>query len=431
MNDLKNAAQAIAYIHSLPHLHPDKSLKYVQHALKKLGNPQQKLKTIHVTGTNGKGSVCYYLTNLLVTTGLKVGTFASPYVTAFNERIQINGQPISDADLLDLTQQIAAVVQQIQVHDATFCLTEFEFLTVMMFQFFAAEKVDFGVIEVGIGGEYDKTNVIIPEVAIITNIGMDHAQLIGPTLKDIAHEKSGIIKSKRPLVLGEIPASVQDVIEHKAQLMQAPIYQYGKDFQIEHVQLNSEEALTFDWHDQQQHFQDLKVASFAPTQAIDAAIALKAYWLLFPQKISTAEIKAGLAAASLPARTQIISHDPLIILDGAHNLPAIKALLTNIVPLRQKRRLHILYAAMVDKDRTAILHELANYADDIIITTLDEKRAAKNSDYSALTAQEHYIAPWQVAFAQAITSLDNESILLICGSLHFASAILELLRQSD
>ena len=97
MNNLKNAAQAIAYIHSLPHLHPDKSLKYVQHALKKLGNPQQKLKTIHVTGTNGKGSVCYYLTNLLVATGLKVGTFASPYVTTFNERIQINGQQIGRA----------------------------------------------------------------------------------------------------------------------------------------------------------------------------------------------------------------------------------------------------------------------------------------------------------------------------------------------
>lgn len=430
MDNLKNATQAIDYIHSLPHLHPDKSLKYVQQALKKLDNPQQKIKSIHVTGTNGKGSVCYYLTNLLVTTGLKVGTFVSPYVTIFNERIQINGHPISNVDLLDFTQQIALLVQQIQVYDATFCLTEFEFLTVMMFQFFEKEKVDFAVIEVGIGGEYDKTNVITPEVAVITNVGMDHAHLIGPTLNDIAHEKAGIIKSKRPLVLGKkMSDSVQNIIIHKAQAMHSPIYQYGKDFHIEHVQLKSMETLAFDWSNKQQYFKNLNVASFAPTQAIDAAIALQAYLLLFPGQLNIMEIKTSLAAASLPGRTQILSHDPLIILDGAHNLPAIESLLTNILPFRHQRQLHILYAAMVDKDRTAILHELANCADDIIITTLDERRAAKNNDYSSLTAKEHYIEPWPIAFSQAITSLDSESILLICGSLHFASAILELLKQ--
>lgn len=431
-SEINTTAQAIAYIHSLPRLHPDKSLQYVQRALTALKNPQQKIKTVHVTGTNGKGSVCYYLTNLLVNSGFKVGTFASPYVKTFNERIQINGKPIDDAKLLLLTQKIMNLVTQIQKENPDFYLVEFEFLTVMMFEYFAHEKVDFGIVEVGIGGEHDKTNVITPELAIITNIGMDHAQLIGPTLSDIAQEKAGIIKFQKPVILGEIPSKVQSIIDTRAKQQQAPVYQLGKHFKIEQIQLHDVSRTSFTWNNQTLSFKDLQIASFAPTQVIDAALAVQAYLILCPQAtVSNVIIQKSLAVDNLPGRTQIISRDPLIILDGAHNEPAIRALITNLGAIRQQRRVVVLYAAMVDKQRQNILEQLEAFADEIIITTLDEARAAKSSDYQDLKPQEHFIQPWPVAFAQAVTSLESESMLVICGSLHFASAILDLLKPEN
>ncbi|WP_181190295.1 bifunctional folylpolyglutamate synthase/dihydrofolate synthase [Bombilactobacillus bombi] len=429
--EFDSAATAISYIHQLPHLHPQKSLKYVKKALEGLDNPQQKIKTVHVTGTNGKGTVCYYLTQMLINSGFKVGTFASPYVQTFNERIQINQQPINDKDLVALTQKTAQLVSKIQQEDPDFYLVQFEFLTVMMFQFFAQERIDYGIIEVGVGGEHDKTNVITPLLSIITNVGLDHAQLIGPTLEDIAQEKAGVIKSARPVILGEIPLEVQSIIHDRAQKLAAPIYSYQKDFTVKQLQRKAFDLTTFDWCNSQYHFSDLKVASFADTQVIDAAIAIQAYLLLCPQNYPQTVVKTSLAVASLPGRMQILSKDPLIILDGAHNLPAIEALLTNLKAISQQKRLVVLYAAMVDKQRDAILQKLQPTADEIIITTTEEKRSAKVSDYQDLTSKEHFVAPWPVAFAQALTSLDSESMLVICGSLHFASDILEMLKSSN
>ncbi|MCI1884215.1 MAG: Mur ligase family protein, partial [Lactobacillus sp.] len=226
-----NKSEAIAYLYQLPHLHPRNDLSYIKTVLQALGNPQAKTPAIHVTGTNGKGSTCYYLSALLKQAGQKTGLFVSPYVIDFNERIQINGRMISDQLLLAAFAAVKTVIDDIQADQPQFQLTTFEFETCMAFWVFNHERCDYAVIEVGIGGEHDKTNVITPVVSIITTIGLDHEQLIGPTLADIAREKSGIIKAQRPVVLGNVPAEVLPIVLAKAKAEAAPVVRLGRDFQ--------------------------------------------------------------------------------------------------------------------------------------------------------------------------------------------------------
>lgn len=417
--------EALTYIHSLPHLHSVNNLQAVRQVLTKLGNPQDQIKTIHVTGTNGKGSTCNYLTHLLVAAGYQVGTFMSPYVQKFNERIQLNGHNVSDEQILALTQIVQAAVNQIQMQDPDFYLVEFEFVCVMMWQLFAQQSVDYGIIEVGIGGQHDKTNVITPELSIITNVGLDHEQLIGPSLKDIAQEKAGIIKSQRPVIVGELLPETQTVIQEVAAAQAAPVYQLGRDFQYQQIKIDNWDHSQFQWSDGSQHF-PVAIASCAQEQMRDAAIAIKAFTILQPH-FSPLLIKKALQKTQLKARMQIIATDPPIILDGAHNLPAIEALLHNILKIAPNRRIVVLYAAMVDKDRNAILSVLQQAAAQIIVTSFEEPRAAQQSDYQNLSSTCRFIDPWPVAFGQAVNSLDSESLLLICGSLHFAGVILDLL----
>lgn len=207
-----NYQEVISKIEHLPRWHERNELTYIKRVLKELGNPQDKVKTIHVTGTNGKGSTSYYLRNLLEKAGLKTGLFVSPYIEKFNERIQVGGASISNAKLVEGYQVIEQTIQKIQKVEPDFHLVTFEFEVAMAFWIFAQQKVDYAVIEVGIGGEHDKTNVITPQVSIITTIGLDHEEIIGPTIQDIAQEKSGIIKQGKPVVVGKIPQEVESSI---------------------------------------------------------------------------------------------------------------------------------------------------------------------------------------------------------------------------
>ena len=163
-----NAQEVIEYLYSLPHLHPKNDLSFIKRLLKELGKPQDKVKTIHITGTNGKGSTSYYLANLLKKAGQKTGLFVSPYVYRFNERIQLNGEDISDHDLVNTANIVQAALEKIKRQDPDFSLVTFEYEVALAFVYFAQEKCDYAVIEVGIGGEHDKTNVIMPEISIIT-----------------------------------------------------------------------------------------------------------------------------------------------------------------------------------------------------------------------------------------------------------------------
>lgn len=424
---ITNYPAALDYIHSLPHLHQQNTLMFVKRALAYFDNPQNQIKTVHVTGTNGKGTTCYYLTQLLVNSHQKVATFASPYVVDFTERFLINGQPINSQKIVALTNQVQQAVSDLQKLDDQFYLVEFEFLVVMMFLLCVQERVDYGVIEVGIGAQHDKTNVITPQLSIVTNVAMDHAALIGPTLLDIAQEKAGIIKPQTPVILGALTPAMRKVFVQRADQLRAPVYSWSDDFQATDIHVQNVQQTNFTWSNNQFVYKGLQLKTCAQSQIVDVALALQAYHLLIPDP-QPAVISASLAVPGLLARMQVLQTKPLVIVDGAHNLAAIQQLIDDLQPIRQKRSLKILYAAMNDKQHQKILQQLATVATQIVVTSMSETRAATAQDYH-LPIGATFIGSWPTALVQTLRDLQNSEILLICGSLHFAGEVLRYYKE--
>lgn len=412
-----NADAVIAHLYSLPHLHPKSDLSYIKKMLKQLGNPQDKVKTIHVTGTNGKGSTCYYLSNLLQKAGQKTGLFVSPYVREFNERIQLNGHDISDQALVSLANQVEAALAQLRLRDDAFSLVTFEYETVMAFLYFAEEQCDYAVIEVGIGGEHDKTNVITPAVSIITTVGLDHERIIGPTLQDIAREKSGVIKTGRPVVLGNVPQAVLPLLLTRARILKAPVLLLDRNFT---VVANSK--IIYRYH----HWQ-LSFALRPAVEGYDIAIAVTAF-LQLHLPLKGEQITAAINQTAVPGRYQFVNQTPAIILDGAHNIQAMTNLLTFVHRLQAKRggQVKVLITMMKDKDLKQVF-QLFKPQDQITLTTLPYPRTAKKADFPAVvTARFPYLQDWHQAFLSLKASLGAKDILLVTGSFYLVGAVLNV-----
>lgn len=411
-----SAQEVIDHLYSLPHLHPKSDLSYIRRVLAQLGNPQDKVKTIHVTGTNGKGSTCYYLSNLLTKAGQKTGLFVSPYVREFNERIQLNNQDISNQDLINTANQVEKAIISLQKQDPSFSLVTFEYETALAFLYFAQQKCDYAVIEVGIGGEHDKTNVITPQVSVITTIGLDHEKIIGPTIQDIAKEKSGIIKKNRPVVLGNVPERVLPILKNKAEKEQAPVFLLGQDLKIK-----IDDKLQYSAFDRH-----LTFALRPKVECYDIGIALTTFFLL-KIKLNQHLLEEAINETIVPGRYQVLQKKPLIILDGAHNIQAMTNLLNFIHHLQaiKKGQVKVLITMMKDKDLTQVF-SLFNKDDEVCLTTIPYPRAAKLADFP-LTVQKkyHYEEDHLRAFRTLKRNLSENDILLVTGSFYLVSAILD------
>ncbi len=417
-----SAQEIIDYLYSLPHLHPKNDLSFIKRLLKKLGNPQNQVKTIHITGTNGKGSTSYYLSNLLKKAGQKTGLFVSPYVYRFNERIQLDNQDISDQDLIVVANIVQKAYEELQEEDSAFSLVTFEYEVALAFVYFAQKKCDYAVIEVGIGGEHDKTNVIMPEASIITTIGLDHEQIIGPTIQDIAREKSGVIKHNRPVILGNIPKNVLPILEQKAKIEDAPVYLLGKDFNVS--------------IDQKIHYIDsqykLNFALRAQVEAYDIAVAFKTFSLL-NLKLSDEDIENAIDQTIIPGRYHILEQKPLVILDGAHNIQAMTNLLNTVHQLAQKRggRVHALITMMKDKDLEQVF-SLFDNNDDVLLTTLSYARTAKKNDFPIdVERRYNYDRDYRSGFTKLKNKMADNDVLLVTGSFYLVSAILNWKRRKN
>ena len=417
-----SAQKIIDYLNSLPHLHPKNDLSFIKRLLKKLGNPQNQVKTIHITGTNGKGSTSYYLSNLLKKAGQKTGLFVSPYVYRFNERIQLDNQDISDQDLIVVANIVQKAYEELQEEDSAFSLVTFEYEVALAFVYFAQKKCDYAVIEVGIGGEHDKTNVIMPEASIITTIGLDHEQIIGPTIQDIAREKSGVIKHNRPVILGNIPKNVLPILEQKAKIEDAPIYLLGKDFNVS--------------IDQKIHYIDsqykLNFVLRAQVEAYDIAVAFKTFSLL-NLKLSDEDIENAIDQTIIPGRYHILEQKPLVILDGAHNIQAMTNLLNTVHQLAQKRggHVHALITMMKDKDLEQVF-SLFNKDDDVLLTTLSYARTAKKNDFPIdVERRYNYDRDYRSGFTKLKNKMADNDVLLVTGSFYLVSAILNWKRRKN
>lgn len=419
-----NTQDVISYLYSLPKFHQKADLSYIKKTLAALHNPQDQVKTVHVTGTNGKGSTCYYLSNLLQKAGQKTGLFVSPYVYEFNERIQLNGQNISDERLIDLANQIEKVLSKIRQTEPAFSLATFEYEVAMAFLYFAQEKCDFAVIEVGIGGEHDKTNVITPEVSIITTVGLDHEQIIGPTIADIAHEKSGIIKKNRPVVLGNVPKEVLPLLLTKANEENAPVKLWNKNFKME-----------FEYDEDMIYRDEKSTLSFVlkpHVEGIDIAVAIQAFKLLNLQ-LTDLQIEKTINETVIPGRYQVLVTQPLIILDGAHNIQAMKNLLAFAHEQQQKRHgiIRILIMMMKDKDLTEVF-ALFKPTDHVMLTTIDYPRAAKKNDFPREVREKYeYNSDWRRAFVQMRQASHANDILLVTGSFYLVGCILQMEEKNE
>jgi len=413
---LDNYQEAINYIHSLPKFKRTNNLDNIKEALHILGDPQNSYKTIHITGTNGKGTTSNFLANLFEGTGKKVGLFISPFVKVFNERIQINHEYISNDDLLENVNLIKDKISDIP-------LAEFEFVTILGY-FYFRNRVDIAVIEAGIGAKHDKTNVIVPEASIITSIDLDHEKLIGPTLQDIAKEKSGIIKRQKPIITGMLHESVRGIVEDTATEMDSQIYEFGKEFGIRNFNTKNF-ILSFTYYDNKVTIEGLQCSGFEKTTAMNAAIAICTFLRYQDsqhEKVSVTTIKENLDSHHMLGRAQIVKKSPLVLMDGAHNISAIYNLINSLSTNYENKDIIVLYAGMKDKDRKEIIEELAPRVNHIYITTLEMQRSAKAHDYNLSEyGNLSFIENYRDELQKIIGKMSINQILLITGSFYLIS----------
>lgn len=380
--------EALRYIHEVCWKGTIPGLERIQALLDAMGNPERKCKFVHVTGTNGKGSTCAMVASILRKAGYKTGLYTSPYLIRFNERIQINGEQISDADICELTEYVKPFAESIFERP-----TEFEMVTAIGFEYFARHKCDIVVCEVGMGGEFDATNVIpAPEAAVICNIGLDHTEVLGNTLEKIAGAKAGIIKPGCDAVLYRERPSVEAVFEERCKALNAPLHK--ADFDSLHLLSHSLEGQVFDW----ERFHALRLPLLGEHQLHNAAVALTTARVLQKRgwKITDAQIREGIESVRWPGRFELMRRDPMFIIDGGHNPQCIEALVKNIRDYLPGRELTVLTGVLGDKDFHCMYRDVAQYAKEFITITPANPRA--------LTAEK--LADYLRQFGKPVTACD-------------------------
>ncbi len=420
---------ALSWIHGRLRLGMKPGLARMEWMMERLGQPQKKIKAIHVAGTNGKGSTVSYIRNMLQEAGYTVGTFTSPYVETFNERISVNGQPISNDEIVTLLKVIKPLADELEGTELG-GPTEFEVITAMALNYFAENPdIDFLIMEVGLGGKLDSTNVITPLVSIITSIGFDHMNILGDTIEKISGEKAGIIKQNVPVVSAVEQQEAIEVINAKAKETNSPIYQLGQDFFISDHKHKNGESFTLKAH--QKTFNNLTIAMKGTHQVRNASLAVMTINILKNRgivQIGDQELAAGLEKTKWIGRFEEISKKPLIILDGAHNPEGIKSLVDTIQAHLKGKEIHIIFSALHDKKLDTMISQLEAVAQNLTFTTFDFPRAASSKELYENSSKGETIAMidnWMEAVKTELAKVTAEknSVLVITGSLYFISEV--------
>ncbi|MCO7180484.1 bifunctional folylpolyglutamate synthase/dihydrofolate synthase [Lactococcus formosensis] len=414
---------ALEWIHSRLKFNIRPGLTRIEALLELLGNPEKELSMLHIAGTNGKGSTVAFARGILEQLGLNVATFTSPFISSFGERMSINGHPIPDEKLIMYVEQLKPLVEAMDKNERLAGITEFEIITALAFRYFADEKVDVALIEVGLGGLLDSTNVIQPVATAITTIGMDHMDILGDTIEKIAAQKAGIIKPHTPLVTGKIANEALAVIAQTAQKNQAQHYQYSIDYQVDIL-----ENERFNYRDDEIHLLNLEKSLLGLHQIDNAALAVKLTMIYAHEvglSLSEEAIREGLRKTFWPARMEEISQEPLTILDGAHNVHAIQRLLENLKNEFSGRKITILFSALITKDITEMIKMLQTVDNSkLILTTFDYPKALKLEDFAHLEKENVMLAEdWKSTYTALKANLREEDVLLMTGSLYFMSQI--------
>lgn len=362
-------------------------LDNIEEFLDRLGSPERNLRAIHVTGTNGKGSVCAIVASILKSHGLSVGLYTSPHLVDFRERISINGRLISERDVVRLGLELKEVMEAMASEGPEKQLTFFEFTTGLAFEYFAQKEVDLVVAEVGMGGRLDATNVLLPEVSVITRIGLEHTNYLGSTIQDIAREKAGIIKDGIEAVTCERRREALAVIESIAARKKSRVRRIGKDFDVSSVR-QAVSGTKFDYEGMRT-ISGLSMNLVGSHQAENAATAIAALERLRAPDLDVTDedIRKGLSSVRWPGRLDIVSKRPLIILDGSHNPDGVT---TTVSVLRSLglNPLTFIVGCMDDKDAKGIVKALVPLASRILVTQAKYKRALPAEALMDIVKQE-------------------------------------------
>jgi len=389
-------------------------LETIETILAALGNPHNNYQSIHIAGTNGKGSVATMLSTILMAAGYRVGRYTSPHLENFNERICINNEPIDDDAVVTSHDQINAI--QNLKRQPTF----FEFTTAMALYEFNRRKVDWAIVETGMGGRLDATNVILPALCVITNISLEHKLYLGSTIAAIANEKAGIIKSRIPLVTGVTQKSARGTIFQCADTLKAPVYLKGRDFRCRRT---ADER--FSYHGIDHTWRRLKLSLSGSHQVDNASLALASCEILQRcdlLKIPFEAIRYGLEKSNWPGRLEVVSDSPHLILDGAHNLMAARVLAHHLSKYYKNRDITLVVGVLDDKPSESILKDLASACRRAIVTQPDINRAIP-ADQLAVSARKYFpevqiIPDVGQAVRLAIQSSEAEDVICVAGSLY-------------
>ncbi len=389
-----------------------------------LDNPQQSFKSIHIAGTNGKGSVSHMLAAILQTAGYKTGLYTSPHLKDFRERIKINGEMISEEAVVDFTERIKPLSEKIEP-------SFFEITVAMAFDHFAKEKVDIAIIEVGLGGRFDSTNIITPELSVITNIGWDHMNLLGDTLEKIAFEKAGIIKNIIPVVLGEALPLTTPVFEQVAKEKNAPLIIASQKRQVSNWRIEKNELIVevqAEHHNDRQIYH-LDLNGIYQTKNIitvlETCIQLKDKGWKLDDPIIHQALKQVKKLTGLHGRWEVLHHSPMLVLDVAHNEDGIHQLVQQ-VEITEHENLHIIIGFVKDKEIETILRLLPKHAD-YYFTKAQIPRALPEEELMKLAARAGLKGkPFSnvniAIYAAAVNSKKND-LIIVCGSIFLVGEV--------
>jgi dihydrofolate synthase/folylpolyglutamate synthase len=426
--------EALDYIYSFidqEKLQPDKysprrfDLTNMHALMGMLGDPHSRLRAVHVAGTKGKGSTCAMITSVLQAAGYQVGLFTQPHLHTFRERIQIDGHPMSEEEMVALLEKQKPSIEKLPDPST------FEIMTALAFQYFAEQEVDFAVIETGLGGRLDTTNVLDPLVAAITSISYDHTYILGNTLEKIAGEKAGIIKEGKPVVCAPQQPEALEVIIETCRARNAPIVLLGEDWLWERTEANMEGQglrVTCQMADAEGLMsrgatEGFWVPFLGPYQLVNATTAIATLDQLYRQgvQISLEQVTEGLKTARWPGRLEILSRSPLLIVDGAHNVDSMRRMTRTLVEDLSFDRLIVVAGFSADKDITGMMDELSSTADELVLTKSIHPRSADPEQvaqrYGDTSVHVTTIEDVPAALWFALEEARAEDLVCVTGSL--------------
>lgn len=416
----------------------DFKLDRMRRLLELMGNPHEKIPVVHVAGTKGKGSTCSMIASMLTASGYSCGLYISPHINDFEERFSVNGQSPSKQQLVDLVNRLMPIIAYMDNLPGRMQPTYFELATALAWQWFVDNRVDIAVLEVGLGGRLDSTNLCRPLVTIITNVSRDHTHVLGSTVHQIAYEKAGIIKTGVPVISGVDHIDALSMVEKTCAERAAPLKLLGREFKVTNRTVDQIGQVEIDVAVHDSTFQKMPIILRGPHQSQNAALALAAMSELRLQgwKLEDNNLRKGLLQVAWPARVEVISRNPTVIVDAAHNWESARALIAALDEEPTYRKKILIFAATKDKDISGILRQLLPAFDTVILTRyVENPRGVSIADLHSLveaitTEPVHLTDEPQSAWLLAKKLAGTDDLIVVTGSFFLIAELRPLIARS-